>query len=500
MVLVEQPLGLWKPRLCFPLTVAAIAGSAAASAAALVTVVHDDAPLRYFLGGWPPPLGIEYVVDHLSAFVAVIVTSVALLVIIATRRAAEEAVPVRRPAYYGMVLLLLAGLTGIVVTGDLFNLFVFLEIASLAAYTLVFIGERRAMVAGFRYLILGTIGGALYLLGVGFLYFNTGTLNMADTARLLPEMADSRSIQAAAVLIFTGLGLKMALFPLHLWLPDAYTYSPSSVSSLIAPIMTKVGAYAMLRMFISVFSPAFLRNEMPVADVLVLLGLIGVVFGSVAAMSQKDLRRMLAYSSISQISMIGIGIGLATPLAFVAAMLHVMNHAVMKASLFLSAASVRRATGSSQVADLAGMGRYLPVTMVVFTVGAIGMIGIPPTAGFFSKWYLIQAAIEFDQWLVVAVVLLSSLLTAVYMFRVLERVYLHRALGEQEPTYDGHAIPAIPTVVAMTTIAQSPTETVLSIRESPADMLVPMIVLASATVVLGAMNVIIVSHVLEQSL
>ena len=176
-------VGLWRPATAFPLTILALAISTAASAAALASVLSDGA-IHHFLGGWTPPIGIEYVVDHVSAFVATVVTSVALLVLVATRQVAAQEMPDRLGPFYGMTLLLLGGLTGIVVTGDLFNLFVFLEISSLAAYTLVFMGGRQGMIAAFRYLILGTVGGAFYLLGVGFIYFATGSLNMADVAGL----------------------------------------------------------------------------------------------------------------------------------------------------------------------------------------------------------------------------------------------------------------------------------------------------------------------------
>ena len=482
--MVTLLLGFRRPHLAFPLTLAGVAFSVAASAAALASVLRDG-EIRYFLGGWEPPLGIEYVVDHVSAFVVLVVTSVAFAVLVATRRVTAEEVPGRLGTFYTVVLLLLVGLTGMVVTGDLFNLFVFLEIASLAAYTLVFLSGRRGMVAAFRYLVLGTVGGAFYLLGVGFLYFATGSLNMADIARLLPELGDSRAVMAAAVLIFTGLGLKMALFPLHLWLPDAYTHSFSSVNSLIAPIMTKVGAYAMLRMFLSVFSLEYLQDTVPIAGVLVGLGLVGVVLGSILAMAQSDLRRMLAYSSVSQISLIGVGIGLASPLAFVAALLHVMNHAVMKGCLFLTAAAIRRSTGNSEVGRMNGLGRRMPVTMAAFTLASLSMVGIPPTAGFFSKWYLAQAGIDAGQWTVVAVVLLSSLLTAVYLFRVLERVYL-------APSPDEAPHPAT---------AQSGAAAVeqrAAAQEAPVELLVPTVVLAISVVVLGLLNTFIVTHVLER--
>ena len=185
--------------------------------------------LYYDLGGWAPPVGIEYVVDEVAAYVCVVITTVSFLVLISTRRwVLKESADRSTGIFYSLVLLLLGGLTGIVVTGDLFNLFVFLEISSLSAYALVFIGGRNAMLAGFRYLIIGSIGGAFYLLGVGFIYFATGTLNMEEARLLIPDAEATRAVQAGAVLIFAGLGLKMGLVPMHFWLPDAYQHAPSS--------------------------------------------------------------------------------------------------------------------------------------------------------------------------------------------------------------------------------------------------------------------------------
>ena len=474
----------------FPIAVAAIALSTAASGMALARVLQEGT-FRYHLSGWEPPVGIEYVVDEVAAFVSLVVTSVSLLAVISTRRWALRESGDRIGVFYGLVLLLLAGLTGIVVTGDLFNLFVFLEIASLAAYALVFIGGRRAMAAGFRYLIIGSIGGSLYLLGVGFIYFATGTLNMAEAKELIAVTPSERAAQAGAVLIFTGLGLKMALVPLHFWLPDAYQYAPSSVNSLIAPIMTKVAAYAMIRMFLSVFPAGYLASAVPIADALVLLGLAGVVFGSIAAIAQPDLRRMLAYSSIGQLAFIAIGIGIGTPLALAAALLHVANHAAMKATLFLATASIRMQARVQRVNNLASLGRHMPITMAAFTVGAISMVGIPPTAGFFSKWYMVQAGIDDGQWAVAVIVLFSSLLTAVYLFRVLEQVYLRPAQPEPSPHHDGDdAHPAPITIEKPTRV------TVDRATESPIDAWLPIVLLAAAVVALGIFNVLIFEHVL----
>ena len=471
----------------FPLALLGIALSTAASIWALIHVL-DNGTMRYNLGGWPPPVGIEYVVDLVSAFVAVIVTTVSTLVIIATRRWAIREAGDRLGSFYGLVMLLLAGLVGIVVTGDLFNLFVFIEISSLAAYALVFLGGRGGMIAGFRYLILGSIGGSLYMLGVGFLYFTTGTLNMAEMQEILTDDATARSVQAGAAFIFVGLGMKMALVPMHLWLPDAYTFAPSSVNSLIAPIMTKVSAYAMMRMFLSVFPDGYLTDVVPVGDALLILGLIGIIFGAVVAMSQKDIRRMLAYSSISQLGLIAVGIGLGTPLGMVAALLHVMNHAVMKATLFLSAGSIRYSTGITTVDGVSGLGRTMPLTMIAFSLGAIAMVGIPPMAGFFSKWYAVQAGVESGQWSVVAVVLVSSLLSAVYLFRILERAYLHPV--QPEPSH-GHEEDTAFGETAGQIAVEEPA------KESPLDMVLPTVFLGLATLALGIANVWIVTKILE---
>jgi multicomponent Na+:H+ antiporter subunit D len=467
--------------------VAAIAVAAAASALALAHTI-DGQQLRYYMGGWPPPLGIEYLVDQVAAFASTVLLSVALPVVIATRRLALLEFRDRLGFFYGLVLLMLASLVGMIVTHDLFNLFVFTEIGSLAAYALVFMGGPSGMIAGFRYLILGSIGGGFFLIGVGFLYFATGSLNMADLSSRLVGLEDSRAVLAGAVFIFTGLGLKMALFPLHIWLPDAYTYAPSSVNTLMAPLMTKAAAIAMLRMFLSVFPEGYLTEVVPVSNVLVLLGLFGMITGSLAAVSQPDYRRMLAYSSVGQLGIIGVGIGLATPLGFVAALLHIMNHAVMKSCLFLVAASVRFRTGRTDVDGMTGLGRSMPATMAAFSIAALAMVGVPPLAGFFSKLYLAQAGFGEGNWAVVVAVLASSLLTATYLFRVIERAYLvdrrvilvaeHSVIQPGESTLS-HQAPAKVT------------------HETPLDMVLPTLLLAIASVIVGIANAAILTYVLE---
>ncbi len=471
--LIIPLLGLWREKLVYPIAVLGTALSLFFATSGFFAVLSEG-PLHYYLSGWPPPIGIEYVLDHLSAFMAMVVTCIGLIVIIYSRRSVLKEVPERIVPLYALALLLLVGLTGIIVTGDLFNLYVFLEIASLSAYALMAIGDERAPLAAFRYLILGSIGGSFYLLGVGYIYFSTGSLNMADVAQRLPDLYESRSIIVAVAFIVIGLGLKMALFPLHLWLPDAYTYAPSAVTGLIAPIMTKVAAYALIRMFLTVFQPAYFRDLLPVTSIIGWLAAAGIILGSVMAIAQTDLKRMLAYSSISQIAYVGLGIGLANPLGMIGALLHILNHAFMKACLFLVAGSIRFRTGLWKISHFAGLGRRMPWTMAAFTVAALSMVGVPPTAGFFSKWYLVLGGIQAGNWVFVTVILASSLLNAVYFFRVLEKVYMGSPSGEKEQ-WVPNGVP----------------------NEAPLEMLIPTLFLAAGILFLGLINAVIVREVLE---
>ncbi len=463
-------LGLWHKKLSFYTAVVGILIALIASILALIKVVKDG-PLHYRLGGWAPPIGIEYVIDHLSAVMALLITFIGLIAVIYSYRSYLKEVPGREIPLYSLTLLLLAGLTGIVVTGDLFNLYVFLEIASLSAYALMAVGDQKAPVAVFRYIIMGTIGASFYLMGVGFIYFSTGSLNMADVAGLLPDLFTSRAILAAVVFIVIGLALKMALLPLHMWLPDVYTYAPSAVTSLIAPLMTKVGAYVLIRMMLSVFSPQYFSEQLPVSLIIGWLGAAAIIIGSVMAIAQKDFRRMLAYSSIAQIGYIALGIGLANPLGLIGGMLHIINHAFMKGCLFQVAGAIRYRIGIWDITKFSGLGRKMPWTMAAFVVGAISMVGIPPACGFFSKWYLVLGCVDAANWVFVAVILASSLLNAVYFFRIIEKAYT------------GKVDSSLPEAV--------------KIQEAPASMLAPVLILATGIFVLGFANAYIVTYLLE---
>lgn len=417
-------LAFKKTGLAYMVAIAASLGSVALSAYNMFSV-WKGGPLTYHFGGWMPPIGIEYVLDSLSAFVALVVNVVAFIVLCHAGGLKGKEISGKSVPYYSLVLLFLCGANGIVMTGDLFNLYVFLEIFSLAAYGLIGIGEKQAPVASFRYLIMGTVGASFYLLGIGFLYIVTGSLNMVDVRNILPHVYGNPAVAAALSLIVIGMGIKMAIFPLHGWLPDAYTYAPSTSSALVAPIGTKIAAYVLIRILFFVFGVKFVSQSLPITDLIAWLSAMGIIYGSVMAMAQNEMKRMLAYSSIAQIGYIGLGIGLANPLGYVGAVLHILNHAFMKGALFLVAANLRKNTGQSDISKLdASLRKKLPWSMAAFTIAALSMIGLPPTAGFFSKWYLALGAIDKGNWVFLAVILISSLLNAVYFFRILEKVYL----------------------------------------------------------------------------
>jgi multicomponent Na+:H+ antiporter subunit D len=429
----------------------------------------DDGSLTHPVGGWAAPFGIEYVLDPLSGFVAVLVGTIGFLVAVYPTHVGFALSPRRGTPVYGLLLLLLGGLFGVVMAGDLFNLFVSLEIYSIASYGLVALGGPAAAVASFRYLIIGTVASSLYLLGVGFVYFTTGTLSMEHVTPLLAELTGSPTVAGAVALVAVGLGIKMALFPLHVWLPDAHSLAPPAVAALLAAVQVKVGAYALLRILFDVFPAQYVIDDLPLLTLLTWFSVAGVVVGSFMAIRQTDFKRMLAHSTVAQIGFIGIGIGRATPLALVGGLLHLVNHAVMKACLFFVAGSVLTQAGTKKISGFAGLGSRMPWTMVGFTVAAVSMIGLPPTAGFFSKWYLVVGAAESGAWVVAIVIVGSSVLTLLYFLRLGEAVWF-RPPADAAPAAATEAGPAVVGPIAF---------------------------LAVAVIVLGLTNVVIVDQILE---
>ena len=352
-------------------------------------------------------------VDHLNAFVLVIVSFIAFMVAIYSKRSVEQELPEKIVYFYCIFLLLVTGLLGIVVTGDMFNLYVFLEIASLSAYALIAIGEDGAPLASFNYVIFGTIGACFYLLGVGHLYVTTGSLNIADLSQILPSIYHSKVVLVGFAFLLVGVSIKMALFPLHVWLPDAYTYAPSAVSALLAPLMTKVGAYVMIRILFTVFGPEFSIEIFHVTDILAWFGTFAILFGGIMALSQTDFKRMVCYIIVAEIGYIVGGIGVANPTAIKGAIFHILNDAFMTACLFVVAGMVMYKTKGHNISDFRGVFRKMPFTATIFMVVALAVIGVPPTCGFFSKWYLLLGGIEAKHWGFVIALLLSIYLSSI---------------------------------------------------------------------------------------
>ena len=395
------------------------------AAITLVGQVFEVGVLSYEMGGWSPPIGIEYRLDSANALLALLIAALAAVVMpFAGRSIAAEIPEEKSPYMYAALQLFLAGQMGIAVTGDAFNVFVFLEISSLATYTLIALGrDRRALTASFSYLIMGTVGATFFLIGVGLLYAMTGTLNMADLAVRIPDVAATRTVHTAYAFIVIGICLKLALFPLHLWLPNAYTYAPSAVTALMAATATKVAIYVLVRFIYTVFGPEFSFGDMPTVNLLVPLAVVGLLSTSVVAIGQDKIKRMLAYSSVAQIGYMVLGIGMATTAGLTAALLHVFNHALMKGALFMVLGCIAIRFGTSQIEAFRGLGRRMPFTMAAFVAGGLSLVGVPLTVGFISKWYLVLAAIELGWWPIVAVIVVGSLLAVIYIWRVVEVAY-----------------------------------------------------------------------------
>ena len=477
-------LGRWKRALVFPVTLAALFFAFAASVAT-ARAVAEGGPVEYYLGGWEPPWGIAFRVDGLGALLLLVVTFLPLVVGVYSKRSVLAELPDREAPFYSVFLLLVAGLAGIASTADLFNLYVFLEITSLASYALVSIGGGAAVVSAFRYVILGTIGAAFYLLSVGYFYSVTGTLNMADLARVLPDLYGSSTVLVGFVFFAIGMGIKMALFPLHAWLPGAYANAPSAVSALVAATTTKVAAYVVIRMMFFVFEPRFSIELIPATAILGWMGAVAMVIGSVLAIAQSDLKRMLAYSSVAQIGYIALGIGLANGAGFIGSVLHLVNHAFMKGCLFLVAGAIVYRTGRREIRDLRNLGTAMPWTAGAFVLAGFAMIGIPPAGGFFSKLYLILGAIDAGQWVFVGVILLSSVLALAYFGNVIRYLYF-------PPQADAAASPA--------GAGTAPPAAAPAGLEAPPSMLVPILVLAAGIIGLGLFNGTVVSLFIEQAL
>jgi multicomponent Na+:H+ antiporter subunit D len=452
------------------LTVASLGASVCATLTTLVQVL-EQGTIRYYVGGWAPPFGIELRIDGLNALVAVTVSVVALLGAIYSEGRVESETPKKSSQYYALYLLLSAGLLGIVITGDAFNLYVLLEIAALTSYALLAMGNKRATLAAFKYLIMGTIGASFYLLGVGYLYIKTGSLNMIDIQEQLVAngLQDSSTVQVSFIMITVGLWVKMAFFPLHAWLPNSYAFGPTTSSCIMAPLVTKVMIYVMVRMVLTVFGPVYAFEVLEWGNIVVWLAVIAILAGSIGALAQKDLRKMLTFLIIAEVGYMVGGVWLADETGMTGAIYHIISDAFMTLCVFLFAGIVFAKTGARDIYAVEGLFKKMPLTMIGFLVGAFSLIGIPPTAGFFSKWYLIQGGINSGNWEYVIALLISSLVNAVLFFRIIEIAYFGKNPAEGHDHHlhgDDHS----------------------GISEAPITQLVPLLGTAAIILLIGIFN------------
>ena len=400
---------------------------------------------NYKMGSWDPPYGIELNVDALAAVLLLIITGASTLVLLVSERSVSSQIETnRQPLFYAAWLLALAGLSGIVVTADAFNIFVFMEIASLASYVLIAGGpDRRALPAVFKYLIIGTVGATFYLIGVGLIYLMTGTLNIADIVERLPQVADQNSVMAAVGFITVGLALKAAVFPMHVWLPNAYTYAPHMVTAFLAACSTKVQLYVLIRMEFITFQPSLADHALQFAHFIMPLAALGILVGSAVAIFEQNLKRLFAYSSVAQIGYIVLGMSLVSETGLMASILHMFNHALAKGTLFLAAAGLALHYSGLRLSDLSGAARRMPWTMAALVAAGLSLIGIPGTAGFISKWYLLSGVLEAGGvgYVLAAIIVVSSLMAVIYIWRIVETAYFG------EPTDDTAEIREAPTIL-----------------------------------------------------
>jgi multicomponent Na+:H+ antiporter subunit D len=385
----------------------------------------------YQVGNWSSRVGIVLVLDGLSSLMLLAVNVVSAAAMLFSVRYMEQYTA--KPKYLSLFLLMVAGMNGVVISGDIFNLFVFLEIASIASYALVGFGcEHEELEASFKYMVLGSIASSFILLGIALVYGNTGSLNMAYTARTIQQTGINAGLAFAMSLFIVGFGLKAALVPFHAWLPDAHPSAPAPISAMLSGVLIKaLGIYALSRLVFNVFGVS-----VPVSWVLITLGVLSMVIGVFLAVGQWDLKRLLAYHSISQMGYVVLGIGLGAlilaqggnpvwaSLAILGGLFHLVNHAVFKSLLFLTSGSVEMATGTRQLKQMGGLVERMPYTRAACTVASASIAGVPPFNGFWSKLILVMAAVQARFFGLAAVTVVVSLVTLLSFLKVQRYVFL----------------------------------------------------------------------------
>lgn len=418
----------------------------------LLFQVMTHGSYMYNVGNWSPTIGIQFSIDEFSTMMVFFILMMTTLVVVYSLRDIEhEILPKQIPVYYSLVFLLLVGMVGITFTNDLFNTYVFMEILAMTSCAIISIKRKKEnFMAAFKYLMLNTLASISFLFGVTLLYMATGFLNITEMSN---QMATAWEIYPTNILLAlgfmaAGLGIKAAVFPLHTWLPDAHSSAPTPSSALLSGLVVKVYIFVAMKVLFRLVGTDIIIGNLGIHNYIAYFAATGMIMGSVFAIGQKDIKRMLAYSSVAQLGYIFLGIGMATTQGLSVSLFHVVSHGLMKSALFLSAGAIIYKTEKRKINDLSGIGYEMPLTMIVFSIAALGMIGIPGMSGFMSKWYLALAVLESNQPFYLLVILLSSFLNAVYYLPIIVAAFLKpREDGSEEMTRDG--IPRTMTVPMM---------------------------------------------------
>ena len=475
-------VGMYNRKWCHPISVLSMIGATWAGVETLIKVMNSKShELSYLLGGWtldqyPRGVGIEFRADLLGALITLVVLGVGLIVCLYSKIPVEEETPGKESLFFTLFLLQITGLAGITLTGDAFNLYVLIEVAALTGYGLIAIGSNRAAAATFNYVILGTIGASLYLLGVGYLYIKTGTLNMVGIREVIEAnaLADSPSMQVAFILVGLGILIKMAFFPFHAWLPNAYCNAPTTPSCLLAPLVTKVMIYVMIRMVLTVFGVDFSFESTLWTKFLPWLVVLAIVCAAVMALAQREIKKMLSYLIVAEVGYMIGGLWIYNYYGLIGSIFHIISDACMTLCLFLGAGLILRKARTTHFDGLRGLFAKMPLTTSGFFIGGFSIIGLPPTCGFFSKWYLITGGMVSGRWEYLIVLLFSTMVMVVLFFRLIER--MHLAVSENgENLGHGHGDLGL-------------TEEQTKFEEGPLSMLIPLLLAAAVVLVIGVYN------------
>lgn len=386
--------------------------------------VIKEKVLVYKLGAWPPPAGITLVVDSFAALLLVAVNLVAFLAAVYSMDYMRKYTD--KWKFYALFMLMVTGINGVLTAGDIFNMYVFLEIAAISGYFLVAFGTGPdELEAAFKYAVMGSVASIFIFLGIAFLYSYTGTLNMADMASIIAVKGPSRLTGFVMALFLMGFGVKAALVPFHSWLPYAHSSAPAPVSAMLSGVSIKIlGIYALTRIAFNIFgvSPAF-------SGIMIGLAIASMAVGSILAFGQSDIKRLFAYSSISQVGYIALGLGLATPLGILGGVFHLLNHSISKSLLFLNSGSIENITGTRDMNKISGIASKSPVTGYTNLLGALSICGMPPLGGFWSKLLIILACVQAKRPFLAFAAILAGILTLAYYFRALTPVLFGQESG-----------------------------------------------------------------------